>query len=69
MEVNAEVKKQKYQISVSYLFPNTNLSRDKDSSNKNDISALIKFGGGFFSRKSVSKSEYHLRMLHSVNIS
>lgn len=54
MEVNAEVKKQKYQISVSYLFPNTNLSRDKDSSNKNDISALIKFGGGaFFSQKCI----------------
>lgn len=68
MEANAEVKNQKYQISVSYLFPNTNLSHDKDSSNKNDISAFIKLGGGF-SRKSVSKSEYHLRMLHSVNIS
>ena len=53
MEVNAELKKQKYQISVSYLFPNTNLSRDKDSSNKNDISALIKFGGAFFSQNCI----------------
>lgn len=69
MEANAEGKNQKYQISVNYLFPNTNLSHDKDSSNKNDISAFIKLGGGFFSRKSVSKSEYHLSMLYSVNIS
>lgn len=69
MEANGEVKNPKYQISVSYLFPNTNLSHDKDSRNKNDISAFIKLGGAFFSLKSVSKTEYHLRMLHSVNIS
>lgn len=48
MEVNAEVKKQKYQISVSYRFPYINLLRGKDSSNKNDILAFIKFGGGAF---------------------
>lgn len=69
MEVNAEVKKQKYQISVSYRFPYINLRRGKDSSNKNDILAFIKFEGGLFSYKSVSKSEYHLRMLHSIDIS